>query len=152
MDKVCVKQREVERWFDGELADASIESHIDSCVSCGAHVEFLRVCRASVEALGDAPEISEGQLPAFLEGIRDEVQGTPVRRRTGLWALASMAAAAVIVAVSAMTITSDGLDPVAAESEVETVSTEIDGASVELFESDGTPTVWLNDAPSDREL
>ena len=152
MDKVCTKQRDVERWFDGELTDASIESHIDSCASCREHVEFLTVCRGAVESLGDAPVISDAQMPAFLEGIREEVASTPSRSFRGLWAMASMAAAAVIVAVSMMTITSDGPEPVAADSIVETVSTEIDGASVELFKTDDdTQTVWVN-VPEDGEL
>ena len=152
MDKMCSKQRDVERWFDGELTDASIESHIDSCTGCREHVAFLTVCRASMEALGDAPKISDGQMPAFLDGIREEVQGAPSRSFRGLWAMASMATAAVIVAVSMMTITSTGPEPVAADSIVETVSTEIDGASVELFKTDDdTQTVWLN-VPEDGEL
>ena len=60
-----------------------------------------------------------------------------------------------------MSITSEGPAPVAADTIVETYSTDIDGASAELFYTDSdTPTIWLNapeatiwlNAPEDGEL
>ena len=59
--------------------------------------------------------------------------------------MASALTAALIVTISTVTIVSTGPDPVGAESVIETVSTEIDGATVEIIDEDSaTPTVWLH--------
>ena len=155
MKTQCVHQSEVERWFDGEAKDASskdasskyassVESHVASCESCRRHLAFLKECRAAIEAMPASPVISDVQMSAFLEGISEGVH-RPRRGLTGIWAMASAITAAVIVAISMMTIMSTGPEPVGAESEIETVSTEIDGATVEIIEDDDeTPTVWLH--------
>jgi hypothetical protein len=145
MKNQCSYQQEVERWFDGEHnASDSLKAHIDSCETCSAHIAFLTECREAIDAMPAAPKIADAQMSAFLEGIAEGVH-EPRRRFTGLWAMASAVTAALIVAVSAMTIMSTGLEPVVAESFVETVSTDIDGATVEIVEDDfTTPTIWLH--------
>ncbi len=145
MSNQCSYQQEVERWFDGEGEDLeTLNSHIESCESCRAHVAFLRECRDAVGSMPATPIIADAQMPAFLEGISDGVH-TPRRRSTGFWAMASALTAALIVTISTITIVSTGPDPVGAESVIETVSTEIDGATVEIIDEDSaTPTVWLH--------
>ena len=145
MRNQCTFQKEVERWFDGEVESAAaVGSHLESCVSCTAHVAFLTECRDAIASLPAGPEIADGQMPAFLEGIAEGVQ-RPRRRSTGFWAMTSAVTAAVIVAVSALTIFSPGAPPAVAGSEVEVVSTDIDGATVEIIDGDSaTPGIWLN--------
>lgn len=152
MKSTCTHQLDVERWFDDEQpANPKIESHLSECTSCFDHIAFLTTCREAVNALPETPSIEDAQMPAFLSGIAEEVHA-PRRSRTGMWAMASLSAAALIVAVSMMTITSEGPVPVSADSVIETFSTDIDGASAEVFYTDShTPTVWLN-APEDGEL
>ena len=71
--------------------------------------------------------------------------GQPVRVRRGLWAVASLATAALVAAVSITILVSDGGAPVEARTEVESYGTEIEGATATTFYSeDGTATVWLN--------
>jgi predicted anti-sigma-YlaC factor YlaD len=144
MKKDCSRQHEVERWFDGESATGdSVPTHIESCDSCRAHVAFLTECREAIAGGASVPSISDAQVPAFLEGISDAVNA-PRRRMTGFWAMASALTAALIVAISAVTIVSPGQTPVEAKTEIETVSTDIDGATIEILDDDSTtPTVWL---------
>lgn len=153
----CDRQREVERWFDGEMGapsgpggvdSGSVEAHAAACPACGAYVEELRGTREAVQAVSERIEISDGQLPAFLESVRESIEAPergPKRRRTGLWALGSVAAAALIVALSVVYIVSPRSQPVAAETVVESYSTEIDGATATSFyDEEGTATVWVN--------
>ena len=152
MNTECKHQHEVERWFDGETTNSSaIEAHAEQCGSCQAHLAFLREARVAIEALPQSPEIADAQLQAFLEGIAEGIH-QPRHRFTGIWAMASGVAAALIAAVAMMSILTPPEAPVGAESLIETVSTDIDGATVELLgEGDETPTVWLN-APDDGEI
>ena len=152
MNTECTQHNDVERWFDGESTNSvAIEAHVEQCTSCQTHIAFLREARAAIEALPHSPEIAEAQIPAFLEGIADGIQ-QPRHRFTGIWAMASGVAAALIAAVAMMSMITPQDAPVGAESLIETVSTDIDGATVELLgEGDETPTVWLN-APDDGEI
>lgn len=148
----CTSQQEVERWFDGESANSEeIKGHLKQCEACQAHVDFLRETRVAMEALPHSPEIAEAQLPAFLEGIAQEVH-QPRRRFTGIWAMASGVAAALIAAVSVLSMLTPPASPVGAQTVIETYSTDIDGATVVLLgDENETPTVWLN-APDDGEI
>ena len=144
MKKQCSYQQDVERWFDDEHNESdSLRSHIESCESCTAHIAFLTECSEAIAQMPEAPMIADAQMPAFLEGISDEVHA-PRRRFTGLWAMASALTAALIVAISTMTMVSTGPDPVAADTKIETAITDIEGATVEILDADSTtPTVWL---------
>jgi hypothetical protein len=145
MKNQCSFKQEVERWFDGEQEDSeSLRFHMESCECCQVHIAFLRECRDTVSSMPAAPGIADAQMSAFLEGIANAVH-TPRKRSAGFWAMASALTAALVVAVSTITIVSSGPDPVGAESMIETVSTEIDGATVEILdENSATPTVWLH--------
>lgn len=149
MDR-CRRIREVERWFDGEIEENSeLMQHIDSCPVCSARLEQLRRHRDAVNAVKTPQEIADPQFPAFMEGIRERVESAP-RRHGGVWALASVATAALIVAVSAfLVLTNGGPDKVEA-TVVESCSTEIEGATVTSYASDnGVATVWVNVAQDD---
>lgn len=140
----CTFQRDVERWFDGEGSnEAEIERHIDGCPRCANHIERLAEARAAI-AQTSVPVIADEQLPAFLRELEGRVHA-PRRSRVGLWAMASAGAAAIVVALSIMSIFSTGPTPIAAQSTVDEFSTEIDGATTETFYTDdGTATVWIN--------
>lgn len=152
MNTPCTHQNEVERWFDGEATlGAQLESHIEECSSCKEHVEFLRETRAAIEALPQSPEIADAQMPAFLEGISEGIH-QPRRRFSGIWAMASGVAAALIAAVAMMSMLTAPEAPIGAESKVETYSTDIEGASVDVLGGENeTQTVWLN-TPDDGEI
>ncbi len=140
----CSKERRVEAWFDGELHDDSLALHIQECAICADHLSFLREMRGGIEAIDIAPEIRDAQMPSFMAGIRGELEA-PSRGRNGLWAVLSAATAALLVAVSLMSIFSSGPRPVAARSEIQDSFTEIDGATTTTYHSDdGTATVWVN--------
>lgn len=143
----CRWNRRVERWFDGESREPeAVERHIETCGACQAAVTGLQRFRAGVKAVAVRQEIAPTQFPAFLEGIRERID-VPAHRHTGIWALASLMAASLIVAISLFAVFTGGPDPVGAEhSVVESASTEVEGATVETQNStDGTRAiVWVH--------
>lgn len=149
----CDYHEQVERWIDGECADAAgIEKHLTACPACRAYAEQAHRMREGVHAVTERATIADAQFPAFFDTIREGVNHPP--RRPARWALLSMTAAAIIVAISvvsiAFNVSNDPIQPVRAE--VEAVSTEIDGATTTTdYDDDGTTTVWLN-VPEGKEI
>ena len=143
--KSCRYEKDLERWFDGELVDAGeMDSHVEQCTVCTDALEGLRKTREAVRAVAAREEISDAQFPAFMDGLRRQLE-EPRHRPGRLWAFVSIAAAACIVAVSTLFMFSQGPTPVAAQSVIEDASTEIDGATTSAYYSDdGTATVWVN--------
>lgn len=143
----CRWMRRVERWFDGESREPeAIKRHIEECAACRTTLRSLERFRAGVQAVSVRQEIAPAQFPAFLEGIRERID-VPARRHTGIWAVASLMAASLIVAVSLFAVFTGGPDPVGAEhTVVESASTEVEGATVETQNStDGTRAiVWVH--------
>lgn len=141
----CQYRKDIEPYFDGELPDSTaMQRHLGTCPKCTAHLEQLESMRGGLRNAIEHAEISDAQLPAFMEGIREHTQ-RPARRHTGLWAMASAAAAAVIVAGSLLYVMSPQKAPVSADTIIEESSTDINGATTETFISDdGTATVWVN--------
>ena len=143
--KTCRYEKDVERWFDGELdGAAAIQAHVDTCAACAETLELLRLTRQGVRAVSAEHEIADEHLPAYLDALRRRVE-EPKRSYAGLWAFASIAAAALIVSFSTLVMFSDGPAPVEARTVIEDASTEIDGATTSSYYSDdGTATVWVN--------
>jgi hypothetical protein len=140
----------LEAWFDGRLpAEAIQEETLPPELK--AHLAMLRTLRSGAQAVQKPHEIADAQLPTFLAGIREHAQGEPVAPRwPGLWAYASVAAAAIVVALSTMFIIAGPPVEVAAQSEVQTYSSEIEGATVDAYTSDnGTAVVWINAPEAD---
>lgn len=130
------QKRQYERWFDGEgppveLVDADLR----------AHAESLQEMRNGAHALANRRAIEDAQFPAFYEGIRSRLD-RPARRYTGLWALASLTAAALVVALSLFTIFAGDPADVSA-TEIINVSTEIEGAKIDTSETDNAASVWV---------
>ena len=137
-------QHEVERWFDGAAADArDVEKHIEGCPECAAHLNELKRIRAAIHAAKIEAEIGEEQFPAFMRGIEEGI-AAPKRSPVGRWAMASALAAALIVALSVISIVSPGTEPIQAIT-IEESSTDIDGATTEsVVVNEETTMVWIN--------
>ena len=156
MNTQCTHQTTLEHWFDGEHVDnAHIKAHVEHCAACQTHLAFLNATRDAIEASPPSPKIADAQLPAFLEGIAQGIELQPRRRFTGLWVMASSVAAALIAAISMMSMITPTAPPVGAQTiMVEgSESTDIDGATIEYDTENETPTIWLNlDASDDGEI
>jgi anti-sigma-K factor RskA len=106
--------------------------------------------RAAARALDEAsPRIEDAQFPSFMAGVREAIEQPQRGNYRGFWAFASLATAALVVAVSAFVVFS-GEPPAATASVVEQATTEIRGAVVHWQHSEeGDTTVWLDVADSD---
>lgn len=136
---------DLERSFDGELPHDHVAGHLAQCPECAARLAGLTALRNSLTV--GREEIREPQFPAFFAGIRDRLE-VPYRRRR-IWALVSLAAAALIVAISTFLILSEGPQKVDA-TVVESYSTDLEGATITTYDSDdGVTTVWITVAQDD---
>lgn len=140
----CRYEQTVARWFDGETVDeTAVRSHLDACARCRAYLARLKGLRARVAQTKTGARIEDTQLPAFLRELEQRIDVAPARR-VGVWAMASVGAAAIVVAVSVLSIFSSGPKPIEA-TVIEHASTDIDGATTETYiTDDGTATVWVN--------
>lgn len=147
------KLRKIEAYFDGALDNpAEAEALLASDQACAQHYASLEQMRQAVQAAPRA-EINDLQLNSFLSGIREHIaeepEAAPTQRfgqRRSVWAMASLAAAAVLVAISTFYIFAGGTpaEPVRA-TEIESVSTGIAGATTTVeYGPDGTTTIWIN--------
>jgi anti-sigma factor RsiW len=139
----CNFGEHIERWFDGELAEGEqVRVHLALCPACRDHLALLERMREAIHA-DRAPSLDTAQIPAFLSDLRQRVEQRPARS-FNLWAMLSVAAAAVVVAVSLISIFSPGPQSIEA-TVIEQVSTDIQGATTEsVVSTDGTATVWVN--------
>lgn len=140
----CQYLERIERWFDGEMAGSQdFEKHLAGCPLCDARLEELKTLRDAVDSLRAREEISDAQFPSFMQSIEERIQ-PPKRRPVGLWALASVAVAAVVVAFSLISVVSPGPEPLQAVT-IEESSTDIDGATTEsVYVNEETAMVWIN--------
>jgi len=139
----CTFAERVEQWFDGELAEGEqIRVHLAICPACRDHLDLLERMRATIQTQL-APTLADAQMPAFLKDLRERTERKPARA-WNLWAMLSATAAALIVAISMMTVFTPGQKPIEA-TVIEEVSTDIQGATTESTVSDdGTATIWVN--------
>ena len=138
----CERNTEVERWFDGHSAQDMAE-HVTACPSCRQQLAQLETIRRGVGAVAEREEVRDAQFAAFYAGIEDRLTGV-ARPHRGLWALASVTAAALLVALSLFLI-AGGMDSEPVEATViESYETELEGASITTYESEnGVTTVWV---------
>jgi hypothetical protein len=144
MNKSNKMQQRIGQWFDGECTDADkMAQQLRDDPDSTAYLENLKELRAGVKSASERQEIGDPQFPAFMEGIHERLHTAP-RRHRGLWALASVTAASLIVALSFFALMTDGQHgDVAAD--VTDLSTEIPGAEVHYYNSeDGTATVLVD--------
>lgn len=146
--KMCNWFRHIEAFVDGELADAgAVEFHLSNCPACAEHRKTLLQWRAAVRT--EAPRLEDGQFPAFLSGIKAGLPDSEPRYR-GFWALTSLAAAALVIAIATFSIFNGTTPEPVRANEVESVSTDIDGATVGWDDSgSGVTTIWISIAEDD---
>ena len=134
----------VERWFDGQHPEPErVRQHVETCSACARRLVELQELRAGVQGAVKREEIAEPQFPSFMQGIRDGIEVPRGRYHRGVWALASLTAAALIVAVAVFMVFTNGPSTVDA-TVVESCSSDIKGAVVESYSSrNGVTTVWL---------
>lgn len=140
--KTCTWFKRIEALVDGEAGNqAAVERHLSACTICRGYRDQLLQWRATVR--GGAPTLTDEQFPAFMDGIKDGIATAPPRHR-GFWALTSLAAAALVIAVALFSILNGPAPAPVQANEVESVSTEIDGATVEWGDSGGgVTTIWI---------
>jgi len=142
----CTQQATIDRWFDGESVDEpAVQTHLADCSACRAYADQLKRIRAGFAAANaDRPAITEAQMPAFLRELETRVHAKP-RRRIAFITMASAAAAAIVVAVSVLSLIPTSGPKAIEATEIEETTTEIDGATTESTVSDdGTATIWVN--------
>ena len=140
----CRFERDVERCFDGDASTTTdVERHLETCSQCKIFLSELEQMRNAIESVSVDAEIAEEQFPAFMRGI-EEGLAKPQPRPVGLWAMASGIAAALIVALSLISIVSSGPEPIQAV-KIEETSTDISGATTEaVVLNEETTMVWIN--------
>ncbi|HOJ32486.1 MAG TPA: hypothetical protein PKY35_11105 [Candidatus Hydrogenedentes bacterium] len=93
--------------------------------------------------------VSDVQFPAFWKGIEDRLKTPPVRSSQRFWAILSFTTAALIVALSIFLVFFGKTQPVVAQTIVEEVTTDIEGASVSWSPSEDGAMVFVRVAERD---
>lgn len=140
-------QKEIARRFDGaDLGEAEV---LATGQEARTYLEGLRELRRRAQLLPDTPQIADAQFPAFMDGVREGVdRATPGVWGHRIWAMLSLSAAALLVALSLFLVWNQA-GPVSA-SVVEKATTEIQGATVNAYTSEsGTAVVWVDSARVD---
>ncbi len=146
----CHWERKVTTYFDQETVEKdAVETHLLVCADCREHLDILETVRQyTTEVRENTPKIRDEQMPAFMRGIEDALAEAPVKSHKSLWAMLSLVTAALVMAVATFSIFT-GPGPAKA-TEIESVSTELEGATVEWYDMDnGVTTVWINVSEDD---
>ena len=148
----CRWARTVEQWFDqGMTPDTPAARHAAGCPACSESLVLLRRMREGARSAVRREGVSDTQFPAFMQGIHDgiEARSVPAWRFSRLWALSSVAAAALIASASLFAVFTGETGEVEG-SVIESYSTELENADVSSYSSEnGTKTVWVNTARED---
>lgn len=141
--KTCTWFKQIDALVDGEAPDeAAIKAHLTECAACAGYRDQILQWRAAVRA--EAPALSDQQFPAFMDGIKAGIDQRP-HRHGGFWALSSLAAAALVIAIAVFSIFNGPAPAPVRANEVESVSTELDGATVQWQDSgSGVTTIWIS--------
>ena len=144
------KEKEMTTLVDGENRYAPADASVPKTPEFQAYRnDMLRLREGAQQAAAQTPEISDGQMGAFLAGIREGIEQPAPRHAKGMWATASLVAAALVLVLSLLVIFHQPNKPVQA-TEVESAHTELDGVSVNCYDSpQGTTTVWVTMPESD---
>lgn len=134
----------VDRWLDGvaELSPA-LEQAIANDEELRDYADAMRQVRVAVRSEAP-PRIEDAQFRVFMDGIR-EGMAPPARWQSNRWwALSSLMAASFLISLSVFYIFWG--DPATVRAtDVEEVSTELDGATTKWYDSDdGTTTIWVD--------
>lgn len=142
------KLRHLGARFDGETRYCGLPEGQPPDEESKRHGEALALLRRGASRAARAPEISDAQFGAFMRGIQEGIE-TPAPRRVSVWTLASVTLAALVLVVSILAFFTAGSDPVRA-TEVESVSTELEGVTVNYYDTpQGVSTVKVTMPESD---
>ena len=141
----CRWFKEVEALVDGEAQDPqAVETHVSGCATCSDHRAGLLRWREALAPAISAPVLSDQQFPAFMEGIRAGIN-EPRPRVGGIWAMLSLATAALVIAVATFYMFSTPAPAPVSANEVESLSTDIEGATVGVENGDNSvTTIWIS--------
>lgn len=135
------KMKQIGALLDGEPRYAGRQA-LSGDAEAQAYEAAVLQLRHGAAVAARTPEISDAQFGAFMQGIREGIE-TPAPRFSRLWTVASVTAAALIMLLSALAYFGTGSEPVRA-TEVESVSTELDGVTVRFYDSpQGVSTVQV---------
>ncbi len=137
------KQKQIAALVDDESRHATTDASALETPELTAYRDtLLRLREGAHNAASPTPEIGDGQFGAFMAGIREGIEA-PAPRSTGLWAMASLSAAALVLVLSLLAIFARPNEPVKA-TEVESAHTELDGVAVDWYDPpEGVTTVWV---------
>ena len=107
------------------------------------HLKTLRRIREAVRSPKNRKQIGDAEFPLFWKGIEKALL-TPQPEKQPVWAIVSLAAAALLVAASIFTIFFGKTEPVVAQTIVEELTTDIEGARVGWFSSEDGATVYVS--------
>lgn len=140
------EMRTIERWFDRQgSGPGDVEALLALDPELAAYARRLQATRDGAQSVARRERIEDGQFPAFMAGIREHLDAAPRRRFGGFWTYASVAAALLLVVASMALVMMGRPGSIKAETEVESVSTDIQDATVDCYPSkNGTATVWVN--------
>lgn len=137
------KMKQLGAFMDNETQYCPCVPDTSKDTALQSYRNALLVFKRGAAAAAHAPEINDAQFNTFMQGIREGI-ATPEPRFYGLWTLASLAAAALVLLISALAFLSTGSEPVRA-TEVESVATELEGVTIRSYDSkQGMSTVWVN--------
>lgn len=126
--------------FDGERIS---ENAAPLSEEAQAVLREMGLLREGVAAIKREEVIADEQFPTFMRGIREELEAPVHQHHRGLWAAASLVAAAMLTTISLLYIFAGGPDEVKAN-EVEYVNTDLEGAEIQQYDGeDGTTTLWI---------
>ena len=138
----CHRMHEVVRWFDGQTntGETALPRHLETCAACAAHLKTLQALRKGAREIVARNPLHEPAFEPFMAGLREQTTRPLPRRRT-FWAVASLSAAALVVAASLFLVFSYP-DAAMDATIVESYSSELEGATITSYASDsGVTTV-----------
>jgi hypothetical protein len=145
------KYKRIAAEFDGEIALSEAER--DALLQDperARYAEALPALRSGAQAAARVtPRIEDAQMGAFMAGIREGVATPEHAPHRGFWAAVSLTAAAMVIAVSTFIVLDGGPQAVQAN-EVESISTDLEGARLDVYDSDeGITTIWIVNSGDD---
>ncbi len=141
------KMKQIAARLDGEPQYAGRPAPTREPALQEYEASLLQLRRAAAR-VPRAPEINDAHVDAFMQVIREGIE-TPAPRLSRLWTMASVAAAALVLLLSALAYLGTGSEPVRAN-EVESAFTELEGVTVNFYNNpQGVSTVQVTMPESD---
>lgn len=141
---------DIEARFDGEVPEINDAALTDP--EAAQYLQHLELMRQGAQDAALHQPIEDAQFSAFMSGVRDGIEMAEQTRYRGwmAWAsLASLSAAALLIAFSFFWAVSPPQAAVNA-TVIESATTDIEGAVVDVYDSEyGVTTVWVNTTKDD---